>query len=757
MTAALACATGLASPLTNAQVDDDTLIDADMIEEVVVIGQKYERSLQDTPQSVSVIDAQLMQDENLLTLNDVLYRTPNAVSTFGGTGFSLRGVRNDNVSGGGFADLATIFLDGAPLSRDNTFVGTLDIWDLEQIEVLRGPQSTLQGRNSLAGAVIMKTADPTYEWSGKARVQLLSEIDERRYSVAFGGPLIDNQLAFRIAAEKNETDGAITNVTLDANADTVDSEMLRAKLLITPDAAPNLRMLFSYMYDDREFGQRDSRFDPPGSWDDRQAFNNRRALDTTENHMGIANISYQLSDTLDLDWITTYSASKRRRSLDGDATARESQFSETASDTDTLTSELRLSFTTERMTGLVGLWYSDIDNQPNTLFTRFSFDVIEQFQLPFLLQGPPFNLDAGTAGFVSSFYTDPFLLDADLDTLQQIETFAIFSDVTFDLTDRLSLLAGFRFDREEQVIDATQMVVVASDLPDPALAGPAAPVVAGVNMFLRAQADQANSPGFAEETTFEQFLPKFGLSYALTDRQTLSFIVQRGYRSGGVSGNAARVTIVPYDEETTWNYELAYRSQWLDDRLTLNANAYFTDWTDQQVTAFLSSNSFDSQVENAGKSELKGFELDVSYAPDSTLRFYTAIGYADTEFTEFSLLLELDFDDLSGNEFSRAPAWTLSGGFTWTPAGGWFVNVNANHTTDSFNSATIQDEGPDIPERTLVNFRAGWSNDNLGVYVIGRNVFDNEHFDSSFLDADGGSVGRWGQPQLFGVTLEANL
>ena len=128
------------------------------IEEVVVVGQKYERSLQDTPQSVSVQTSQSIIDENLINITDVLYKTPNAIPTGGGTGFSLRGIVNTNIAGSGFADLATVYLDNAPLSRDTIQVGAIDTWDLEQVEVLRGPQSTIQGRNSLAGALILQTA-----------------------------------------------------------------------------------------------------------------------------------------------------------------------------------------------------------------------------------------------------------------------------------------------------------------------------------------------------------------------------------------------------------------------------------------------------------------------------------------------------------------------------------------------------------------------------------------------------------------------
>ncbi len=145
------------------------------------------------------------------------------------------------------------------------------------------------------------------------------------------------------------------------------------------------------------------------------------------------------------------------------------------------------------------------------------------------------------------------------------------------------------------------------------------------------------------------------------------------------------------------------------------------------------------------------------------LSIYGSIGFTDTEFTDF--VVELDDPnlpasqapmntDLSGNEFSRAPDWTLSAGLTWRNGQGWIANVNANYTAESFNSVTAQNSANTIPSRTLVNFRAGWSGDNFGVFVIGRNIFEDEHFDSFSVSTN---IGRWGQPRVFGLSLEANL
>ena len=187
--AALATCGALAQDAPELEARQDT---------VIVTGQKIDRSLQDTPESVAVVTQLDIQTQNINDLADAISRTANIATRFDDRGFSIRGISNENVSGAGFSDLATIYVDGAPISRDAVRGGPLNIWDIEQIEFLRGPQSTLQGRNALAGAIVINTAEPTYDWQGRARAVVSSSEEEQRFGAAFGGPIVDDQVAFRL-------------------------------------------------------------------------------------------------------------------------------------------------------------------------------------------------------------------------------------------------------------------------------------------------------------------------------------------------------------------------------------------------------------------------------------------------------------------------------------------------------------------------------------------------------------------------------
>ncbi len=165
------------------------------------------------PASVAVTTSEVIANQNPGSVYDVLDRTPNIAVNGNRTSFSIRGIDAFSVSGGGDGPLASVYLDGAPLPRSALTIGPLDLYDIAQVEVFRGPQSTVQGRNALAGAVIIRTADPTYDWSGRTRLMITGKSGERRAGGAIGGPIVDGQIAFRVAGEIARNDGLIFNQT----------------------------------------------------------------------------------------------------------------------------------------------------------------------------------------------------------------------------------------------------------------------------------------------------------------------------------------------------------------------------------------------------------------------------------------------------------------------------------------------------------------------------------------------------------------
>ena len=201
---------------------------------LVVTGEKAGRSLQDTPTSVSVTTSRSIDDQNLTSVYDVFDRAPNVMTDGTRTSFSIRGIDAFNVAGGGDGALATLYLDGAAIPRLAMASGPLDLYDIAQVEILRGAQSTIQGRNALAGTVIISTIDPSFDWTGKGRLLLTDRDGQRRASAVIGGPIVDDQIAFRLVGEIKRADGLIRNLGTHEDADRQTSKTLRGKLLLTP-------------------------------------------------------------------------------------------------------------------------------------------------------------------------------------------------------------------------------------------------------------------------------------------------------------------------------------------------------------------------------------------------------------------------------------------------------------------------------------------------------------------------------------------
>lgn len=725
------------------------------LEAIIVTGEKIDRSLQETTTSVSVTTAAKIEAENIVSLSDIINRTANMSETYGSAGFTIRGINNNNVSGGGASGLATVFVDGAALPEGILFNSPADMWDISQVEVLRGPQSTLQGRNSLAGAIIIRSQDPTDDWSAKARAQL-TDTNDRTLAVAGGGPIIDGELGIRIAYEDRQSDGLVYNPTQRTDDNPLDAQTLRTKLMWTPAAMPELTARLGWTHGERKSGYMYaySRTDVPDYYDNRFDFSDYpNSSDITSDIVNLE-LDYELSDTLTLSGVTSWSQFEKLASYDGDYGPDPISWGDHDQDSEALTQEVRLAYDGDRLKGLVGAYYSDRDDVALLASLTNVNTPVETITGLLLLNG----LDPVTAASIAGFYATqlPVIpVDYASDAETNIRTTALFTDFSYDLTDRLSLVGGLRYDRENNELDLVQNAVFAGTYPNPDNFGaPGSPLwtaIYGINMGVQGFVAQAAGSAPPQERTFEAWLPKAGLTYRWSDDINTSFVIQRGYRSGGSMVNVARSTMVPYDSEYTWNYEGSLRSSWLEGALTLNANVYYVDWTDQQVLVELGLNDYDYQTINAGKSHLYGGELEASYRPQDNFDLYASLGYTKTEFDEFEVTVGETYGDLSGSEFAYAPHWTFAAGGNYRWNNGFLGNVNLNYRSESYSSTGIGQEDSLVDARVLVNGRFGYEADHWGAFLFVNNAFDEKYMQ---YNQDTTNRAILGAPRVVGISLE---
>ena len=736
-----------------AQDATDTEADAETSNMIIVTGEKVERSLQDTVASVAVMSLEQLEEENIVDLGGVFSRMANVTESYPGAGFSIRGISNRNVSGGGASGLATVFVDGAALP-DAYITGTgSDMWDVAQVEVLRGPQSTLQGRNTLAGAVVISTRKPTFDWTARGEAQY-SSYNTQRYAFAGGGPLIADQLAFRVAGEYRSTDGFVKNVTRDTDENARETVTGRARLLFTPTALPDLTAEASYTHTEYDGGYlySYSRADVADPYDDRIDLSDEPNLFSRNSELASLNLGYALSGPLSLSSITAWSHDVTAGNYDGDYTAEPITRGSSGEIYETFSQELRLDYSGSRFTGLLGLYYSN--RKRDFTDTSLTNVTTPTGTIAALLQSN--GLDAATAGSLAELYTAALpLIPVDFwgKGLFKTRNYAIFTDGRFEVTPKFELLYGLRYDREEFIQTAVTTTDFVGTYPDPADFG--APgsqmhaLISGINAGV-AQLVAAAEGETLDKTPrkFEAWLPKFGLNCHWTDDISTGLLVQRGYRSGGSTYNQARAIVVPYDAEYTWNYEASLRTAWLDEALTVNANAYYTDWKDQQVTVYFGTSEFDYHTVNAGKSHLYGFELEAAYRPAGGLSLYGSVGHSVTRFDDFTLESGVLGSDIEGSEFPFAPHWTMSGGVHYDASNGLSIDVNGNYRSSQFSAVDANQEDGKVGGRTVINAVVGYDADPWRISVFVNNLFDAEYFDFLQVISDRAMVGA---PRTVGI------
>lgn len=717
---ASACAaafTGLAA----AQAPRDAAPSQDVI---IVTGQKIDQSLTEVTASVDVTTAEEIAREPIVDLYDVVDRVPNVTSSFGGLGFAIRGVDQRGIAGNGAT--LTVYVDNSPLGNFTTFFGPLDSWDLSQVEIFRGPQSTNFGRNALAGAIYVRTQDPTFEWDARARAEVGNN-GIAQGAIAFGGPLVDDVLAFRISANHRVGDGFIYNSFLDEEADATELTTGRFKLLFQPNDRFSVISTSSYT---ENFAGEDN-IDPtngvpgrPVSPGDviREVDYDTPGDEGTETFIQSINATWAVSDRFEIQSITTYQDTDYTRQEDFDNTSAPIAALDRTGADEAISQEIRLKFFTDRFEGVLGGYY---------------FDNEEGYSDSFIVP----------ATIVNPALPPTILVSRVSESISATTNYAAFFDAEYRLTDTLDLLMGLRYDHEEQDNNARAVTGLANP--------PLPPGFEFLEALLGEEASQV-------DTSYEAWLPKAGVRWTASENATLSFVVQRAYRSGGAQILTLDGSIDEFEPEYLWNYELAARTTFLDGRLRWNTNLYYSDWTDQQVNEPVPGFPTFFTTVNAGQSTLYGLESDVSFEAAPGLELYAGIGYTHTEFDDFPNASynpalpdgEGNQENFAGNSFPFAPEWSLNVGFDYQHVSGVFGGVDVNYQSDIFQD----NENYDVNEfgaRTLVNARVGYElNERVRVSAWVRNAFDEQYFTSLNVIAPGDEFSRLGAERTYALRLD---
>ncbi|MEM8826401.1 MAG: TonB-dependent receptor [Pseudomonadota bacterium] len=735
LAAAFVSAVMSAAPAKAQAFDADALefADADVI---VVTGTKQGLTLQESDVSVELFTPERLDREVLFDLDDVLQRVPNVTSIGLASDINIRGIGRNGLGSAGQGVTSNVYLDGAPIATTALSFGFESLWDVAQVEVLRGPQSTIQGRNALAGAIVITTNDPAYDWelTGRARY---GEFDTQQYAATISGPIVPDQVAFRVTADYQETDGFIDNVLVDRQADDKDNILVRGKLLVEPEALPGLRVELIGDYNDSNLGIASTFVnagvpvtDPTFSAFDFSAFDtfNSPQEQDAETVRAIADLAYEIVDGIVLRAVGTFEDTDRRRVIGDLATPTLFPTNGINDDgTETYSAELRAEYEIGRWSGLFGAYY---------------FEDEQDFSLDFLTPLAP-------QVFFPINPIDTFLA-GNLATESDTQNYAFYGQTRFELNDRWTFSFGLRYDREEFTTTGQQVAAPTVSPANCIATVPGALVGAPLPTVDVPCAALLPSAEFTplQSDTFDAFLPRGSITYNFTPDISVFFSGQRGYRAGGtfISQSAAGVEVGTFDPEFLTNYEIGVRSLLLDGTLRVNGNVFFSELDDQQVIIPGPSGSFlDQDIVNAGESTIYGLELLVDYEPVEGLNLYGTLGLLETEIDDFPFAVPgAPFENLAGNDLPQAPGVSFTVGGSYQHRTGFFIDASLNHIGSlesdlenlgeddfiaafeaaGFDPALAEGLTERVPSRTVVNGRLGYEHERFTAYVYAQNLFD---------------------------------
>ncbi|MEM8554122.1 MAG: TonB-dependent receptor [Pseudomonadota bacterium] len=696
--------------------EDDFLLDP-----IIVRGELIDRPLQENPTSVTVVTGEQLDRRSDQNLKSVIQEAPNVTLTNGEQGFAIRGVSAGGVGGAGQGQTISIQVDGVALpgSRSVQF-GPYSTWDVDQVEILRGPQSTQQGRNALAGAIVIRTNDPTYEREGKIRGELGS-YGTYGGAFRFNTPLVEDQLALRITGESTRSDGFVENPTRDEDDfDYRELDTFRAKLKWDP--LDNVEVLFGYTRTNNERGEDFVQADAfPG---DRINTANDEGFLGVESDSGNLRVNWDISPSLRFVSETSYYDGDYERQQDFDGTAADLGLFRQSGPQQAFEQDLQLFFDTPTVKGVVGLFYADTDVETTGDTTA---NVCTQ---------APIDCDFGI-GF------GPILFQRDNGTRIEITNFAAYGEAEIDAEQwvpGLSFTVGARYDYEELESRFVESVFLFNDaigVIPPSFLPP------GLGGLIPPDSD------VQDKTDYSAFLPKIGVTYEWSNLVSTSYTLERGYRSGGQQLNFFTGEFDQFDPEYTWNHEVALRIQSADGRFVANANVYYTFWQDQQVLVEgPSGNILDFTVDNAGESQLYGVELEFAGQVTKAIQLFANLGYAKTEFLD----LEVNGEDLEGNRFPDAPEWTGALGGSYRFANGITLAADGVYTGSSFNNVQNSDDREN-DSRFIVNASVGYETDRWSAFLYANNLFDDDYV----TQVAAGNSARVGDPLNVGAFVTVSF
>jgi iron complex outermembrane receptor protein len=699
--------------------------------DIVVTARRREENLLDVPVAITAYSGDALERQGATDITDISDTTPNiTVETSRGTNSTLtafiRGVgQQDPVAG--FEAGVGLYLDDVYLNRPQAAV--LDIYDLERIEVLRGPQGTLYGRNTIGGAIkyVTKKLNPD-----DAELSLKANLGEYKQAdlIATGSMPLTKDFRLGAAVARLSRGGFGDNLTNGLENYNKDVWAVRATAEAGDEDSVFFRLSGDYTHD--KSNPRNGHRLIPGLQSGApvlaDVYDTRAGLNTPHQDVksyGVAGrLEWKATDSLTFKNILAWRKDRSSTPIDFDALS--------AADVDVpaiyqnrqWSEEFQAVYESDKLQGVAGAYYLDAR-------ARNIFDVILN------TTGVPLGLPGFTASTLGDVRT---------------KTWAVFGDFTYNFTDQFAVSLGGRYTEDKR-----NAIVIRKNL-----IGGASPALGGNGTQFGALTSNFNG-----EKTFKEFTPRASITFKPTEDHTLYASYSKGFKGGGfdprglstaapdTNGDGVRdaAEIFDYflfDPEKVDSYEVGYKASLFDNRLRFALAGFYADYKDVQVPGSVGAvvngiPTFVGVTTNAGKATFKGVELETQavLARDfgvtgDRLNFSGTLGYIDAQYDKFVTNVpgQGPVDVADFRRIQNTPKWTLSGTLDYgVPVGPGFLDAS---TTVSYRSKTFQFESPspflDQPGYALWDASLVWTSDDQR-YTIGvhaKNILDKQYITSGY-------------------------
>lgn len=668
------------------------------LEHIIVTAEKRHVDRLDIPVNVTAISNESLLDRNIESISELSQHTANLhIFSWGGRRDSNIFIRG--IGPGLFTDPTVgFYVDGVNYSVNGMF--DMDLVDIERIEVLRGPQGTLYGGNSLGGVINIVTKQPTNETEGRMSLST-DDLSRTKLNASYSQPLVEDKLFFGVALSALKADGHIDNTFLNEDFGARDDISLRTKLrwAVSDVLEANITIDYEkFRGDSYAMGPAAAiRANPDKVRHDFKGVDDRDVLGTA------LTLSWNL-DNMDITSITSWRNWENNNSADQDAgnlmETRQIYHAMSKEEAEQITQELRFaSKNTERLSWIGGFYAYSSE------ITSNSAGILD------------FTLVGGGGPYKNIFSAD-----------KDNSGYALFGQLDYALTNRLTATAGLRFDHEKRkaTVDINNQT-------------------SGVVAVLSGDKD------------FHEVLPKIALSYDVNDGTLLYSSVSKGYRAGGFDTLYPNKANPTYDSESSTNYEIGYKTRLMDNRLEIITAAFLIDIKDQQVQQLLPSGTI--ITDNAGESRSQGIELETNFIPAEGWLISLSGNYTDATFEDYKgVNVATSMPEIySGNRLPNAPKYTanlaiqnrhpISGSLTL------FSRLDTQYVGSYYFDAPNQLEQKSY---NLVNAKIGLESGYWSAYIWAKNALD-EYYSKVEFNFGSGPTAEAADPRSVGITVSANF